>query len=248
MSIRLARSLVPAPALALSVVLAGIAPALAYIPSADSLLRKASARVNEGGKSKEATLSGWLQLGDAAPVSAKLELKFPLACKLDAGGRTASVRGDPANPKAEDAGLGAGAIDLLRLACPLVAYRGLPPLEAEAALRAATQHAGVAPELTPTSLSRLYDRVAIVLGAGSRQLDRPQLWLYKETGAPARLLARQGQALDDLRLLQYGNPAVGEWFPRALELWRGEQLVARFEALEIAGFRDAPPTEDQDEE
>ena len=214
--------------------------AVAYIPSASSLLRKAAARAAEGGRSKEATLTGWLSVGDAAPVQATLSLKFPLGCALGAQGKSASVRGDPAGPKLEDLGLGPAALELLQLACPLVAYRGQGVLEAESILRAAAQRAGVTPELTPTSFARLYDRVAIVLGAGPRQLDRPQLWLYKETAAPARLLARRGGALDDLRLLEYGNPAAAEWFPRVLELWRGAQLLARFEALEITGFKDVP--------
>lgn len=227
-----------------------LAPAaFAYIPSAGSLLRKAAARAGEGGRSKEATLTGWLSLGDAAPVQATLSLRFPLGCALGANGKGASVRGDPAAPKLDDQGLGPEAVELLQLACPLVAYRGQATPEAEATLRAAAQQAGVAPELLPTSFARLYDRVAYVLGAGPRQLDRPQLWLYKETGAPARLLARRGQALDDLRLLEYGNPAAAEWFPRVLELWRGAQLLARFEALEITGFKDVPlKVDDADEE
>ena len=118
--------------------------------------------------------------------------------------------------------------------------------QAEQTLQALALAAGVAPELAPTALARLYDRVAIVLGAGPRQLDRPQLWLYKDNGAPARLLARQGERLDDLRLLQYGNPAAAVWFPRVLELWRGAALIARFEALETRGFAEAVPGDDDE--
>lgn len=225
-----------------------VAPAAtAYIPSAASLLRKAAARAGEGGRSKEAALAGWLQAGGAAPAAATLTLRFPLACRLESQGRSAEVRVEASGPAAQDGGLGAGALELLRLACPFVAYRGLPAADAEAVLRAAAARAGVPPELAPTSLTRLYDRVAVVLGAGPRQLERPQLWLYKDSAAPARLLAREGDRLDDLRFLQYGNPAAGDWFPRALELWRGEQLLARFEALEIRGFKDAPAAEEPED-
>lgn len=231
--------------IAASLVCVGLATAAgAYIPSAASLLRRAAARVNEGGKSKEAALSGWLTIADQAPVNARLTLSFPLGCALDANGKTASFKAG----KTEDGGLGSQAAELLTLVCPLIANRGLNANDAELALRGAAQRAGVPAEFLPTSLARLYDRVAIVLGAGPRQLDRPQLWLYKETSAPARLLAKVGDQLHDLRLLQYGNPAAGEWFPRSIELWQGEALLARFESLSIAGFKDTPPAEEQDDE
>ncbi len=222
--------------------------ALAYIPSAASLVRRAAGRVNEGSRAKEAVLQGWLWLGDKEAVGATLSLRFPLNCALQAGARSASSNSrEPGSPQLKDEGLGAEATDLLRLACPLLAYRGQTPPQAELSLRAAALAAGVAPELAPTTLARLYDRVTIVLGAGARQLDRPQLWLYKDNGAPARLLARQGERLDDLRLLQYGNPAAGDWFPRVVELWRGAALVARFESLEVKGFQDLGPSDDESE-
>ena len=221
--------------------------AVGYIPSAASLVRRAAGRVNEGSRSKEATLSGWLWVGDKDAVGATLALRFPLVCALQSGqlGASANSR-DPSQPKLDDQGLGPEAVELLRLACPLLAYRGQSAPLAEQSLRQAALAAGVAPELAPTTLARLYDRVTIVLGAAARQLDRPQLWLYKDNGAPARLLARQGDRLDDLRLLQYGNPAAGDWFPRVLELWRGAALIARFEALEVKGFQDTGPSVDDE--
>lgn len=222
--------------------------ALAYIPSAASLVRRAASRVNEGSRSREAALQGWLWLGDKDAVGATLTLRFPLNCALQAGTLAASSNSrEPGRPQLKDEGLGVEATDLLRLACPLLAYRGQTAPQAEQSLRAAALAAGVAPELAPTTLARLYDRVTIVLGAAARQLDRPQLWLYKDNGAPARLLARQGDRLDDLRLLQYGNPAAGDWFPRVVELWRGAALVARFEALEVKGFQDLGPSDDDAE-
>jgi hypothetical protein len=218
----------------------GAGPALAYIPSAASLIRRAAARVSEGGRSREVTLSGTLTL-DNQSRAATLKLRFPLTCTLDASGKQATAARSPDNTAAQvtDNGLGQDAADLLRLACPLIAYRGQTPPEAVQSLRGFLAAVGVAPTLAPTSLARLYDRVAIVLGAGARQLDRGQLWLYKDNAAPARLLAISNGALDDLRLLQYGNPASGDWLPRVIELWRGNTLRARFEALESRGLNDA---------
>ncbi len=201
---------------------------LAYVPSSDLLLKRAAARVNVGGRSKEVTLSGTLSLKGEQPRSAQLVLRFPFSCKLEGeGGLALSVKGPT-----ETAGSDTPAARLLQLACPLVAYRGMRADEAEQALRAAAISFGADLNASP-SLSRLVDRVAYVLGAPAHDLGRPQLWLYKDSHAPARLIG--GGA--DLRPLQYGNPAAAEWFPRVLELWIDGQLASRFEVLEARGMR-----------
>jgi hypothetical protein len=218
----------------------------AYIPSAASLVRKAAARVSEGSRSKEVELTGWLWLGDGPARQATLRLQFPLQCRLQQGDVSVAVDARAASSRVEDGGLGEAAAELVQLACPLVAYRGQTPPEAVQSLRAALALAGLPAQLAPTSLARLYDRVAVVLGAGARQLDRPQLWLDKDLGAPTRLLAKVGDRLDDLRLLQYGSPAAAAWFPRAFELWRGAAQVARFEVLSTRGFAAAGGDEEDD--
>jgi hypothetical protein len=226
--------------------LAALAPAArAYIPTVNSLLRRAAARVGEGGRSRQAQVEGKLQLGEAPAVAAILTLRFPLSCKLDGPGISLSVSGEPGQMQVKDDGH-AAARDLLKLACPLIAYRGQNTPSAERTLRFAAAEAGIPLETAPTALTRLFDRVAIVVGSQARLLDRPQLWLYKDNGAPARLLARSEDRLDDLRLLQYGNPAAADWLPRVIELWHGATLVARFEALETRGFR--PISEDGDDD
>jgi hypothetical protein len=232
-------------ALACAAVLAFAPGARAYIPAVTSLLRRAAARVQEGGRSKQAQLEGVLQLGEAPPVPATLTLRFPLSCKLEGPGISVSVSGEPGRMQIKDDGH-AGARDLLKLACPLIAYRGQNTPSAEQTLRAAAAEAGIPVDTAPTALTRLFDRVAIVIGAPARLLDRPQLWLYKDNGAPARLLAKSEDRLDDLRLLQYGNPAAADWLPRVVELWHGATLVARFEALETRGFR--PISEEGDDD
>jgi hypothetical protein len=73
-----------------------------------------------------------------------------------------------------------------------------------------------------------------VIGAAPRDSSKPQLWLYKDTRAPARLIAQGGA---DLRLLEYGNPAAADWFPRVIELWNAGQPAARFEVLAAKGSK-----------
>jgi len=223
--------------------LAAGAPALAYIPAASVLLRKAAARVNEGSRTRDVTLTGTLQIGDAAPAQRVLALRFPLFCRFEGG---AQARGTVAQPL-PSSGAGNPEQELIELACPLIAYRGLRAADAESALQAAATIIGA--DLTaPAAYDRLGDRVAIVVGAPPRQLDRPQLWLYKDTHAPARLVARRDGRLEDLRLLEYGNPAAAEWFPRILELYRDGKPSARFEVLETKGFRETSEDEDDDRE
>ena len=223
--------------------LAAGAPALAYIPAASVLLRKAAARVNEGSRTRDVTLTGTLQIGDAAPAQRVLALRFPLSCRFEGG---AQARGTVAQPL-PSSGAGNPEQELIELACPLIAYRGLRAADAESALQATATIIGA--DLTaPAAYDRLGDRVAIVVGAPPRQLDRPQLWLYKDTHAPARLVARRDGRLEDLRLLEYGNPAAAEWFPRILELYRDGKPSARFEVLETKGFRETSEEEDDDRE
>jgi len=228
-------------ALAATLLLTPAAPA--YIPSVGSLLRKAAARIAEGGRTRDVTFTGTLEVGRAADPRT-LSVRFPLSCRFENG---AAVRGTAAQPLGSSSGGTGAEKDLLELACPLIAYRGLSLADAEKALRATATAAGA--DLTAaTALARLADRVAVVLGAPARQLDRPQLWLYKDTAAPARLIARRDGHLQDLRLLEYGNPASADWFPRILELYQDGAPVARFEVVETKGFRETTEEEDDDRE
>ena len=70
------------------------------------------------------------------------------------------------------------------------------------------------------------DIKVVRMGDGALR-ERTDNWLLmktRDTAAPARLFTQSGE---DLRLLQYGNPAAADWFPRVLELWKGDQLLAR---------------------
>lgn len=217
-----------------------LAALLAYVPTPGSLLKRAAARTST--KGHELTLAGTITVKDQGSHGAQLLLHFPLSCKLEGDGVSLSVKGTAGKPVGTAEGTTGPALQLLQLACPLLAARGLPAAGAEEALRMTTQAAGV--DLTTGgALARLGDKAAYVLGAGAHDLTRPQLWLYKDTQAPARLIAQDGK---DLRLLEYGNPAAADWFPRVIELWEGGQLTARFEVLEAHGARPAGADEEDD--
>jgi hypothetical protein len=217
-----------------------MAALLAYVPAPGSLIKQAAARTIP--KAREITMTGTVTVKDQGAHGASLTLHFPLSCKLEGDGVSLLVKGTAARPAGTAEGTTGPALQLLQLACPLLAYRGMPAAESEEALRNAAQAAG-ADVTTGGALARLGDRVVYVLGAGARDLTRPQLWIYKDTHAPARLIAQGGA---DLRLLEYGNPASADAFPRVIELWEGGQLTARFEVLETRGARGAGAEEEDD--
>jgi hypothetical protein len=235
---------------AVALLLAGAAAG--YIPSVGSLLRRAIKLADA--RPRDLTLVGTLAVSGGPAAQATLQLHRPLRCTLEAKGAsgpsstvTVAVRGEAGESRVEEAGASLGpARELVELACPLLTFRTGAKGEGERTLRAAAAAAGV--QLVNTSISRELDAPVFVLGAQPRQLDVPQLWFYKDRLAPARLLARRDGRLDDLRLLQYGNAASAEVYPRVIELWISGRLAARFEATATSGGTAGHSGEDEDRE
>ncbi len=83
-------------------------------------------------------------------------------------------------------------------------------------------------------LGRSEGRIAWVLGARPTE-KKPQVWVDKTSFQPARLVyARGGRPLADVRLLDYGSPIGGDWFPRAAEVHGAGGLEARFSTEKVA--------------
>jgi len=240
-------------ALGTAALLLAAGAAHAYIPSLSTLFRRAATKSDDVDRSRNVTLKGMLELEGKPAVAASLILRFPLRCRLQTEAATGkgetpgalSVHGGPGATKVESEGTSlAGATELLQLACPLLTYKAGGKGAGEKTLHGVLTAAGAADQ--PTTLSRLEDRVVYVIGAQARQLDVPQLWLYKDEMAPARLLSKHGGGLTDLRLLEYGNSAAASAFPRSIELWKDGKLAARFEALEAGGKRAKSSAEEDD--
>jgi hypothetical protein len=107
--------------------------------------------------------------------------------------------------------------------CTLLAERG--GAAGERALAQGLAARGVA--LSDVALGRLGNRVAWVLGGRPRE-PRPQAWFDKQNLQPLRLVAPLGGPTRDVRLLDFGAPVGGDAFPRAVEVWSGDTLEARF--------------------
>ncbi len=82
-------------------------------------------------------------------------------------------------------------------------------------------------KLDEATLGRFNGRLALVLG-GKAADPRPLAFVDKETWMPLRLLAQEGGARLDVRLLDWASPNGGDWFPRAVEVWDGAVLLLRF--------------------
>jgi hypothetical protein len=231
--------------------LAAIAlPAAAYLPPATAILKRAAQRRDDvglasmqvqgtlvltGEAARRALASGLAATGPELAVPASLFVKSPGRCRLELappgapadrpwvsarGNRVLGHRGLEAVP---------AAAALVQGVCTLLGEkRG--GSESERALAQALATRGVA--LGDVALGRLGGRVAFVIGGRPQQqagaVQTPQAWIDKQSFQPVRLIARFGDAPRDVRLLDYGSPAGGDGFPRAVEVWDGTQLEARF--------------------
>ncbi len=81
------------------------------------------------------------------------------------------------------------------------------------------------------SYARFDGRVSYLIGSKPWETDKPQVWIDKDTLQLVRvvLVEKQGDELvrRETRLLGYGSPEGGSWFPKVIEEWQGERLMRR---------------------
>lgn len=93
--------------------------------------------------------------------------------------------------------------------------------------------------LDRVSFGRFQGRVVYIIGAKAGELDKSQIWLDKDSLLLVRLIRplpnTKGteQPLQDIRLLGYGSPEGGNWFPKVVEVWRGDELRKRSVTREV---------------
>lgn len=227
--------------------LALAAPAAAYLPPATAILRRAAQRRDElhltaleargtlafsgeGARRAAAALGVPVPAAGELAVPAVVTLKVPGRCRLELAPERAPAADRPAVSLRAGRAQGHRGLEAVPAARALV--EGLCTLlgepagaEAERALAHALATRGVA--LSDVALGRLGGRVAWVLG-GRPQEPRPQAWIDKQSLQPLRLVAALGGPTRDVRLLDFGAPVGGDAFPRAVEVWSGPELEARF--------------------
>lgn len=115
----------------------------------------------------------------------------------------------------------------LEEACALVALHSASGSQALEDLYRHLRGLGI--ETGQSSLGRFGGQVVYVLGR--QTANAPQLQVYKDSFMPARIrFTRDGQTWE-VRFLDYGGPITGEWFPRLVEVYRGDALELRFSSL-----------------
>jgi hypothetical protein len=231
---------------AVALALAAALPAAAYVLPAAGILRRMGERraalslsslevegmlVAEGAAAEPlAQAIGARAAGGPAGVPAVFRMKVPGRCRLELEPPDVPESARPFVAVKNDRVSGAGGLDRLpaavafvRSACALLATQVSG--DATGTYAAALQRRGVA--LTDSSLGRFDGKIAWVLG-GRAGAARPLLYVEKDGFQPLRLISTEGGALLDARLLGFGSPMGGDWFPRALEIWSGDAALLRF--------------------
>lgn len=231
--------------LAAALSLAAALPALAYILPVPGILRRMGERraalslsslevegtlVAEGPAAERIGAAMGARPGGPVSAPATFRMKVPGRCRLELAPPDAPESARPFLAVRGDRVTGGGglerlpaAVALVRAACALLATQ--PVGDATGAYAAALQRRGVT--LADASLGRFDGRIAYVIGGRAREA-KPLLFVEKDGFQPLRLLAPEGGEMMDVRLLGWGSPMGGDWFPRALEAWSGDAAQLRF--------------------
>jgi hypothetical protein len=222
-------------------------PALAYVLPVPGILRRMGERraalqlsslavegtlVAEGAAAERiAAAIGARAAGGQASAPASFRMRVPGRCRLELAPPDAPEGSRPFVAVRDGKISGAGgleeipaAVALVRSVCALLATQTAG--DAAAAYANALAARGVA--LADASLGRFDGRIAYVVGGRAKD-PRPALFVEKDGFQPLRLVSQHGGALHDVRLLGWGSPMGGDWFPRAVEVWAKDAAQLRFQ-------------------
>lgn len=233
------------PFLVVACLLVGSA-ALAYILPGTSIIRRmveardsnefSNGRI-EGGLSffgqaarqASTTLHASIQ-GSELASEGSVFLKLPGRCRIESatldGSKVAAVfsRGRLRTEGAEVTALAAATEQI----CAILGSRGGSESQQRSVLERHLD--GLKIDRSRSWLGRLAGKVAYVMGNSDE--GAPRFWVYKDSFLPARLQWTDSQQTQwDLRLIDYGSPITGEWFPRIVEVSRNGELALRFTAV-----------------
>ena len=233
-------------AVALAALLSAV-PALGYLLPVTGILKRLAQRREDlalgslevrgtflmGGEAAKAAsqATGIALLGSELSVSAIVSIKMPGRCRLELAPPDLSDADRPAVVVRQGKVTGAKGLErtaqaqaLLRGVCAVLGER---PGGAEPDRPYAEELARMGVALGDVYLGRFGGRVAYVLGARPQE-RKAQVWVDKQTFQPVRVVSTFAGTLFDVRLLDYGSPVGGDWFPRAVEVHEGGELRARF--------------------
>jgi hypothetical protein len=174
--------------------------------------------------------TGLEAVGGRFAAPARFQMKVPGRCRLEIAPLDSAEADRPyvavrAEIVAGQGGLpeSPAAIALVRSACALLATQTAG--DAAGAYAAALARRGVG--VSQAALGRFDGRIAYVIGGRGKE-SKPVVYVEKDGFQPMRLVTSEGGALQDVRLLGWGSPTGGDWFPRAVEVWEKDVLQLRF--------------------
>lgn len=168
------------------------------------------------------------------PLTATLTVRFPGRCRLDLtvpdSGATVTVVWANGKRRAEGPVLAAAQVAVDQL-CATLALRSATEGESRGLLE---RHlASLKVQSQKVSLGRFEGTVVFVLG--DRAEGSPQLAVYKDRFLPARVKLTDAAGQWDVRFIDYTSQATGDWLPRLIEVYRGDQLNLRVTVLRADG-------------
>ncbi len=190
-----------------------------------------AAVVSPGGAREVANLLGVEWTSGELALNFTAMIRFPGRCRLElsSGQSTKVLAAVSSNGKRRSEG---GELPALTSAvdqlCAVLALRGGGDGESRAAVE---RHLGTLKvNRAVTSLARFRGTVTYVVGDPGA--DAPQLWIYKDHFAPARLrYTDEKQNKWDVQFFDYSSAASGEAFPRLLLIQKGADPVLRLTSL-----------------
>lgn len=164
-------------------------------------------------------------------MTANLSMRFPGRCRLEltSNESTKSLAVTWSNGKKRAEGpTFAPAQAAVDEACALLALRSGTEGETRSAI---DKHlASLKIETRQVALGRFAGQVAFILG--DRKEGAPQFWVYKERFLPARVrFTDEANITWDVRFIDYTSQATSDWFPRVVEVYKGEELQLRLSVL-----------------
>jgi hypothetical protein len=181
----------------------------------------------------EALGSTWTS-GDLQ-LTASLAIKFPGRCRLDLSSiessRSLTVATSNGKRRAEGPEFAAAQVALEEL-CALFAVKSGGEGETRAVIE---RHLGALKvDTKQVSHGRVLGQLGFVIGA--RADGSPQYWVYRDRVPPDRFLPARVRFTDergtwDVRFIDFTSASVGDWVPRVVEVYRGEELHLRLTAL-----------------
>ncbi len=164
-------------------------------------------------------------------LTASVSLRLPGRCRLDLTSTesTKSLSAVSNNGKKHVEGPAFAAAQVaLDQACALFALHSGTEGETRGAIE---RHlASLKVDTHQVTLERFAGTVAFVLG--NRKEGSPQLWVYKERFLPARVRFTDETSVEwDVRFIDYTSQATGDWFPRVIEVYRGDEPQFRLSVL-----------------